>query len=113
MSSYISHFKAWIIAGLLIVAFEAAIGFAAAPNPFDRTNFLPHTFGRPEPMHFRCGRRKAAADLNYLCLVRRTASLEPRARYSHCRWDGRTLRRSTMAEWSPKRTCSSFEPKRH
>jgi hypothetical protein len=50
MSSYISHFKAWIIAALLIVAFEAAFGFAAAPNPFDRTNFLPHTFGRPEPM---------------------------------------------------------------
>jgi hypothetical protein len=50
MSSYISRFKAWIIAALLIVAFEAVIGFVAHPNPFDRTNFLLYTFGRPEPM---------------------------------------------------------------
>jgi hypothetical protein len=50
MSSYISHFRAWIIAALLFVAFEAAIAFGAPLSPFDRSNFLQYTFGRAEPI---------------------------------------------------------------
>jgi hypothetical protein len=48
MSSFISPFRPWILAAALLVAIEAAIYLAAAPNPFDRTNFLQFSFVRDE-----------------------------------------------------------------
>ena len=49
MSSYISHFKAWIVAAAILVAIEGAIYAVAPTNPMDRTNFLLFSFGRSEP----------------------------------------------------------------
>lgn len=49
MNSYISHFKEWIVAAAILLVLEGTIYAVAAPDPFDRTNFLQFSFGRAEP----------------------------------------------------------------
>lgn len=48
MSLFISHFRPWLIALGLVVAFEATVWFIRNPHPLDRTNFLQFSFGTPE-----------------------------------------------------------------
>ena len=49
MSSFISHFKAWVAAALIVVFAEGALYALYQPNPIDRTNFLQFAFSRAEP----------------------------------------------------------------
>ena len=49
MSSYISHFKSWIAALLVIGFVEGTLYALYRPNPIDRTNFLQFAFARSEP----------------------------------------------------------------
>jgi hypothetical protein len=48
MSSYISHFKAWIGSAVIFAAIEAAVYLVASPSIFDRTNFLQFSFVHDE-----------------------------------------------------------------
>jgi hypothetical protein len=48
MSSYISAFRSWIVAALMLVAIEGAIYAVWRPHAFDRTNFLQFSFVRDE-----------------------------------------------------------------
>jgi hypothetical protein len=48
MSSYISHFRPFAAALLVLVAIEAVASFIGRPNPFDKTNFLQFSFAKPE-----------------------------------------------------------------
>lgn len=66
MNSFISHFKAWIVAALLIGAVEVAIYSIARPGPFDRTNFLQFSFAHSETAQrlFVFDKIKAFADAN-------------------------------------------------
>jgi hypothetical protein len=49
MSSYISPFRAWLAAALLLACIEAATAFTRPSSPFDRTNFLQFAFATDEP----------------------------------------------------------------
>ncbi len=49
MSSFISHFKAWIAAALIVVFAEGSLYALYRPDPVDRTNFLQFAFSRTEP----------------------------------------------------------------
>ena len=66
MSSFISPFKAWLAAGIILVAIEASIQFASPRSPFDRTNFLQFSFARDETPQrlFVYDKIKAFADSN-------------------------------------------------
>lgn len=48
MSSYISPFRAWIIAAIAFLAIEATVYAVGRPSEFDRTNFLQFAFARDE-----------------------------------------------------------------
>jgi len=48
MSSYISHFKGWIAAAVMLLAIESAVYIQIAPSPYDRTNFLQFSFAHDE-----------------------------------------------------------------
>ena len=48
MSSFISHFKPWIAAALMLVAIEATVYWVGRPSEFDRTNFLQFSFAHDE-----------------------------------------------------------------
>jgi hypothetical protein len=66
MSSFISPFKAWLAAGVILVAIEAAIQLVSPRSPFDRTNFLQFSFARDETPQrlFVYDKIKAFADSN-------------------------------------------------
>jgi hypothetical protein len=66
MSSYISHFKAWLIAALAILAIEGAVYGAYHPSRFDATNFLQFSFSRSETPQrlFMYHKLSSFADLN-------------------------------------------------
>jgi len=48
MNSYISRFKAWIVAASLLIGIEATVYAIGRPSEFDRTNFLQFAFARDE-----------------------------------------------------------------
>ncbi len=48
MSSYILHFRAWIVAALSIALIEGAVYAANRPSPFVTNNFLQFSFARDE-----------------------------------------------------------------
>ena len=48
MSLFISHFRAWIVAALALVAIEGAVYLLGHPSEFDRTNFLQFSFAHDE-----------------------------------------------------------------
>lgn len=48
MSSFISHFRPWLLALFLLLAIEAIVYAVGRPSEFDRTNFLQFTFSRDE-----------------------------------------------------------------
>jgi hypothetical protein len=48
MSSFILHFRAWIAAFLILVAFETVIYVVGRPSPFDANNFLQFSFAHEE-----------------------------------------------------------------
>jgi hypothetical protein len=48
MSSFIFHFRPWLVAFILLVAFETTLYCLAGPSEFDRTNFLQFSFARDE-----------------------------------------------------------------
>lgn len=66
MSSLISPFKAWLAAGIALLAIEATIQLVSPHNSFDRTNFLQFSFARDETPQrlFVFEKVKAFADSN-------------------------------------------------
>jgi hypothetical protein len=66
MSLSISPFKAWLAAGVIFLAIEAAIQLLSPQSPFDRTNFLQFSFARDETPQrlFVFEKIKAFADSN-------------------------------------------------
>jgi hypothetical protein len=48
MNLFISHFKPWLLALGILVAFETTIWLTRNPHPLDRTNFLQFSFSTPE-----------------------------------------------------------------
>jgi hypothetical protein len=66
MSSFISPFKAWLAAGVALLAIEATIQLVSPHSPFDRTNFLQFSFVRDETPQrlFVIDKIKAFADSN-------------------------------------------------